>query len=1002
MELQALIFPNVRICSAEKLYYRSDQSQIQNLYAHGACVIQRDENIQFNTYFNCFSVAKWKKYTTLQCLKLSLQLQGDCIVTLSHVYKVNNTIIEDDLEAFHVTSDEPTEHTFTFPNLEAFGLFYFSVTAIDQPVYLFGGRYITDPITNLPDIHIAIDICTYRREAYITKNLSVLRETILDNPDSPANGHLSIFVADNAQTLPNETGNHPNIFLFPNRNLGGAGGFTRCMLEISKLQAEQGFTHILMMDDDILLDPAVVVRSYNFLRFLKEEYREAFLGGSMLLMNQKNVQREAADHYNLVRHHAVKPFYDLCLLNMLIKNEVEDSVNYLSWWYCCMPLSIVTEKNLPLPIFIKRDDIEYGLRNGKCFITLNGIGVWHEDFEFKRSSYLEYYYTRNTCIMNAIHRPQFNRKKIGVYLTKHVLVDLLRYRYSDANLRLMGVADFCKGIDWLITQDGEKLNQLIMACAYSKKNVEDIPYVFVHGAFERSLKYSENKLLKIVRLCSLNGWLLPAKGTKIVPANMPRIASFYRARRIINYEDSSGMAFETFKSYKYLFIILWRLLKQLWHIQWNYNKARDEYASRSAEITNAEFWNSYLFEPGEVDVSEKKPLAEFVPSWTRRHNGFLKLAFARFMRFMQYCLFFVPLKKNRVLFYLKDRAGLACNPKYVIEYLHKHYKNSLELILVTDYPDSLEEDSQPPCKIVSQKSWKYFWYFLTSKVVVTNDAHREYLLKRRKQKAVNTWHGGINYKHIGLKYLARRTKSEQKVFQLANWEPDFYVSGSAAFTADTAKSFGFNPAVFHSCGLPRNDVFFRDQSEIITKVKTQLGIPEQTHIVLFAPTFRRGFKSSTYGLDFALLRQALANRFGGKWVVLFRSHSFVHSHVHTNQAIDVSAYPDMQELLCASDVLISDYSSCMWDFSITHKPCLVFASDLETYQKNDRDFAIPIDQWPYPLSQNNQALADAIAQFNEEEYTEKLTQHHQTFGLYDKGNASQTVGEWIASQCKMK
>ena len=88
---------------------------------------------------------------------------------------------------------------------------------------------------------------------------------------------------------------------------------------------------------------------------------------------------------------------EACLLN-----EVEESAEYNAWWYCCFPLEIVTEENLPLPLFIRGDDVEYGIRNMKQLILMNGICVWHEPFENKYSSFLEYYIIRNQLITNAL------------------------------------------------------------------------------------------------------------------------------------------------------------------------------------------------------------------------------------------------------------------------------------------------------------------------------------------------------------------------------------------------------------------------------------------------------------------------------------------------------------------------------------------------------------------------------------------------------------------------
>ena len=87
---------------------------------------------------------------------------------------------------------------------------------------------------------------------------------------------------------------------------------------------------------------------------------------------------------------------DLRTLDACLDNEFEEKCDYNAWWYCTIPMQYVRSDNLPLPIFIRGDDVEYGLRNMKNLILMNGICVWHEPFEFKYSSSMYYYIFRNT------------------------------------------------------------------------------------------------------------------------------------------------------------------------------------------------------------------------------------------------------------------------------------------------------------------------------------------------------------------------------------------------------------------------------------------------------------------------------------------------------------------------------------------------------------------------------------------------------------------------------
>ena len=104
--------------------------------------------------------------------------------------------------------------------------------------------------------------------------------------------------------------------------------------------------------------------------------------------------------------------FDMTSLQRCVVNEAEAEYDYVGWWYSCIPVTFINKSKLPLPLFIHRDDIEYGLRANGEFILLNGICVWHEAFENKCPGTNEYYDIRNLAILNAIHDEKFTAKTI--------------------------------------------------------------------------------------------------------------------------------------------------------------------------------------------------------------------------------------------------------------------------------------------------------------------------------------------------------------------------------------------------------------------------------------------------------------------------------------------------------------------------------------------------------------------------------------------------------------
>jgi CDP-glycerol glycerophosphotransferase len=106
--------------------------------------------------------------------------------------------------------------------------------------------------------------------------------------------------------------------------------------------------------------------------------------------------------------------------------------------------------------------------------------------------------------------------------------------------------------------------------------------------------------------------------------------------------------------------------------------------------------------------------------------------------------------------------------------------------------------------------------------------------------------------------------------------------------------------------------------------------------------------------------------------------------------ISVSDYPDMQELLCATDVLITDYSSCMWDFSFTYKPCFLYAPDLEEY-KEARSFYTQPKEWPFSIAESNEQFIENIKNFDKETYEQAVKRHHYNLGSYETGTATEQL-----------
>ena len=175
---------------------------------------------------------------------------------------------------------------------------------------------------------------------------------------------------------------------------------------INSNDAGAGFTHILLMDDDIIFDPESIFRTFSMLSLLKPEYSDAFVGGAMFRIDKQYLQHASGEYWHGDRCESFITTYnsgrDMRRLLDIAENDNFTDANYQAWWFCAIPMSTCRRDNLPLPFFIKSDDIEYSIRNLKHLILLNGINVWHESFESKYSASNEYYTVRNYLITSSV------------------------------------------------------------------------------------------------------------------------------------------------------------------------------------------------------------------------------------------------------------------------------------------------------------------------------------------------------------------------------------------------------------------------------------------------------------------------------------------------------------------------------------------------------------------------------------------------------------------------
>lgn len=306
-------------------------------------------------------------------------------------------------------------------------------------------------------------------------------------------------------------------------------------------------------------------------------------------------------------------------------------------------------------------------------------------------------------------------------------------------------------------------------------------------------------------------------------------------------------------------------------------------------------------------------------------------------------------------------------------------------------------------RVVKYKSLAYLYHVMTSRVYVDNAEFWSILKFRPGQMVLQTWHGGGAYKKVGGHRIDVNEREQQHAVEKMN-KITLFLSSSRAFTNFVIRNAYQYRGEVLECGLPRNDDLLHPDPAAAERVRQALNIPQGARVLLYAPTFRNSHSLDLYDVDFARLKASLEAKFGGEWVLLLRMHYYLADRAMAAQAPwlrNATDYPDMQELLQCADVLLTDYSSCMWDFSLMHKPCFLYARDIDEY-RGERDFYTPIESWPFPLAADNDALVRAIADFDEQKYRADVDRHHRELGSTESGTAAKQCAERIAAFFKQE
>nr|WP_055468907.1 bifunctional glycosyltransferase family 2 protein/CDP-glycerol:glycerophosphate glycerophosphotransferase [Streptomyces sp. NBRC 110030] len=309
-----------------------------------------------------------------------------------------------------------------------------------------------------------------------------------------------------------------------------------------------------------------------------------------------------------------------------------------------------------------------------------------------------------------------------------------------------------------------------------------------------------------------------------------------------------------------------------------------------------------------------------------------------------------------------------------------------------------------PDTAIPIRMWSPEWYeaLATSRYVVANNHLPDWFQKREGQIVVQTWHG-TPLKKIGHDiesiHFADQRYLERVEKEVQNW--DMLVSPNSFSTPILQRAFGF-PGEMVESGYPRNDILRLPGTEQREReIRARIGLPEGKRVVTYAPTWRddQYYAPGKYKLDFRIDLADARARLGEEHVLLVRRHPNVVDPVPgagDGFVFDVSDYPDMADLSLITDIMITDYSSLMFDFVNTGRPILFFTYDLEHYRDTLRGFYFDFaGSAPGPLLDTSEVLVSAVEQIDrvQEAYAERYRWFQREFCDLDDGHASARLAD---------
>jgi galactofuranosylgalactofuranosylrhamnosyl-N-acetylglucosaminyl-diphospho-decaprenol beta-1,5/1,6-galactofuranosyltransferase len=432
-----------------------------------SALISAGRRVSFGTYFNAFPASYWRRWTTVEAVTLRIRLAGESTIVL---YRSTARGFSHPVETISIPSDEPETIERTLP-LAPFidgGWYWFDLVAGPRGTTLIEADWIA-PTERAAVGRVSFGITTFNQPGSMLETLRALGEAtdvheLLDKVYVIDQGADRVVDRPDFADAAKKLGDHVQVI--EQGNIGGSGGFARAMDETVRVGQSD---YVLLMDDDVKLDPESVLRAVAFADCAR---RPTIVGGHMFSLYDRSLLHafaEAVEPYKwwwgaAPNTKARHDFGRRNLRNTPWLHRRADS-DYNGWWTCLIPARVIADIGLALPVFIKWDDAEYGVRardRGYPTVSLPGVASWQVPWDDKDDArnWQAYYHLRNRMVSALLHSPHERGGGVISESLERQLQSLLSMQYATVALRLLAIEDVLTGPAHLHREIGTKLPQL--------------------------------------------------------------------------------------------------------------------------------------------------------------------------------------------------------------------------------------------------------------------------------------------------------------------------------------------------------------------------------------------------------------------------------------------------------------------------------------------------------------------------------------------------------------